>query len=285
METPFGRYSLEALNEKSPPSLDFAFLAAGGSLSQKWGWRLVRRGAVVIDKSSYFREKSYAPLIVPEVNGQEVIHHRGIIANPNCTTIPLVMALAPLDKLFGGVSRVLVVSLQSVSGQGRSAQQALEQEIADPQAAPTAFPHRIAYNVIPWIGSYGRLYSGEERKIIYEARRILNRPRLSIRATAVRVPTKIGHALAVHANFRAAVDVKAARRALERMEGLLVVDDPERNFYPTPLMSEGRDEVLVGRIRRDFGKYGLALWVVADNLRKGAATNAVQIAERVAAAS
>jgi len=280
-ETPFGHVGILTLDPRKPPVLDFAFMAAGDDVARDWGWRLARRGAVVIDKSAYFRDKEYAPLVVPEVNGGELTNHRGIIANPNCITIPLVMALAPLNRAFR-LRSVVAVSFQSVSGGGRDGMLALERELEDAGVAPSAYPKRIAYNVIPWIGKSDGAHSGEELKIIRETRRILSLPRLPIRATAVRVPTMIGHAAAVHAEFWKRAPVEKARRLLDAAVGIEVIDDPEAQEFPTPLDAAGRDEVLIGRLRRDRGGRGLALWVVTDNLRKGAATNAVQIAEAIA---
>lgn len=280
LETPFGQIALQTLKLRKIPQLDFVFMAAGGAISKTWARRFARQGAVVIDKSAYFRDKEYAPLIVPHVNGEEAAGHSGIIANPNCTTIPFVTAMAPLDRLFR-LMRVVMVSFQSVSGQGRYGVEALSQELESPHAAPSAFAHRIAHNVIPWIGSKGKSLSGEEHKMIYEARRILNRPRLSIRPTAVRVPTFVGHCIAVHADFESKVNVKKAMQALEDAPGITVMDNPMQDVYPTPLASAGKDTTYVGRIRQDFGKHGLSLWIVADNLRTGAATNAVRIAETV----
>lgn len=275
VETPFGSAQIENLNVRRPPHLDIAFLAAGASVARKWGWRLAHRGALVIDKSSYFRNKDYAPLIVPEVNESAVIEHRGIIANPNCTTIPLVMTLAPLHKRFG-LRYVNVVSFQSVSGSGKRGITALARELTDNDATPSVFPQRIAYNVIPWIGDKVGRKSGEEVKMMFETRRILGLPRLPVVATAVRVPTLIGHALSIHAEFNSKVSYSAAIEALSAFTGLKILSDDE---YPTPLISQGKDEVFVGRVRVDRGKSGLGLFVVTDNLRKGAATNAVQIAE------
>ncbi|HHE46536.1 MAG TPA: aspartate-semialdehyde dehydrogenase, partial [Bacteroidetes bacterium] len=254
------------------------FMAAVAAVAREWGWRFAHRGAVVIDKSSYFRDKSYAPLVIPEVNPESIREHRGIIANPNCTTIPLVAALKPLHEAFG-LAGFTAVSFQSVSGSGGNGMLTLARELEDINAEATTFPHRIAHNVIPWIGSPAGGHSSEEKKMINEPRKILRLPRLPIRVTAVRVPIMIGHSLALHASFRKPVSVEKARKALESMPGVTMKDDPADGLYPMPLAAAGRDEVLVGRIRRDRGWHGLALWISADNLRKGAALNAVQIAE------
>jgi len=281
LETPFGARPIQILHPRKVPELDFAFLAVEAAVSKRWAFRLARRGAVVIDKSSYFRDKPHIPLVTPEVNGDILDNYRGIIANPNCTVIPAVMALAPLHRRFG-LRRFTAVTFQSVSGSGKEGLRALEQELEDDFAPPTCFPHRIAFNVIPWIGGRGRKgSSGEEVKMIQESRRILALPRLSVQATSVRVPTRVGHAAAIHAEFRRAVDLERAREAWSHFPGLVIIDAPEKDEYPTPLSAAGKEGVQVGRLRRTRGRCGIAFWVVTDNLRKGAATNAVQIAEMV----
>ena len=276
--TPYGQLCLERLNKKKPPLLDLVFMAAGSAVAREWGWRFAHRGAKVIDKSSYFRDKSYAPLVVPEVNVDALKDGHRIIANPNCTTIPLVMALKPLHDVFS-LQSFTAVSFQSVTGSGGKGMMALEQELQDEKTEPSIFQHRIAHNVIPWIGNRRGNFSGEEIKMIYESRKILGLPRLPVRITAVRIPIMIGHSLAIHADFRRPVSVERAHDALSGAAGVVVEDDPENGKYPMPLNTVGRDEVMVGRIRRDRGRHSLALWVSNDNLRKGAATNAVQIAE------
>lgn len=278
VETPFGNIPVVKLNPRKPPVVDFAFIAAGASVAKSWGWRLSRQGAIVIDKSSYFRLRSYVPLIIPEVNSHALKDHQGIIANPNCTTIPVVHALAPLHKAFG-LKSLTAVSFQSVSGSGKAGLEAFERELLDPELEASYFTHRIAGNVIPWIGDSGTAVSAEESKLIRETRKILDLPRLPIRVTSVRVPTRIGHGIAVHADFWKDVKLSVAQRKLENFPGLVVIDDPQKHIFPTPLDVTGRDETFVGRLRRDRGRKGLAFWVCADNLRKGAATNAVQIAE------
>lgn len=280
IETPYGHLYLERLNERKPPHLDLVFMAAGSAVAKSWGWRFARRGAIVIDKSSYFRSKTYAPLVVPEVNPESMINHRGVIANPNCTTIPLVTALYPLHK-FAELRSFTAVSFQSVSGAGKEAMIALGEELEDSEKAPSFFPHRIADNVIPWIGTGKNGHSGEELKLISESRKILSLPRFPIRVTAVRVPIFVGHSLAVHATFRRNLTVDLAREALSEAAGVKLIDEPGDNRYPTPLAAAGSDDVYVGRIRRDRGSHGLALWISTDNLRKGAATNAIQIAEEI----
>ncbi len=280
IETPFGPQLLEQLSKRRIPELDFVFFAAGALVARNWAWKFARRGATVIDKSPYFRDKSYSPLIVPEVNPEDLLNQRGIIANPNCTTVPLVTVLFPLHKKFE-LRHLTAVTFQSVSGSGKKGIRALGREIADNDAEPSVFSHRIAYNVIPWIGQSGEGHSGEESKMISETRRILKLPRLSIRTTCVRVPTLIGHGIAIHAEFRNALQVKLAREMLSNAPGIKLLDDPMNSVFPTPLEVAGSDAVFVGRLRQDRGPNSLAMFVVADNLRKGAATNAVQIAELI----
>ncbi len=278
INTPFGQRCVECLNKRKPPHHDLVFMAAGTAVAREWGWRFAHRGAVVIDKSSYFRDKTYASLAIPEVNPEAIENHRGIFANPNCTTIPLVVALKPLHDKFG-LAGFTAVSFQSVSGSGRNGMLALERELEDSEAEATFYPHRIAHNAIPWIGSNQGGFSSEEIKMIAEPRKILQLPRLPIRITAVRVPIMIGHSLAVHATFRRSLSVERAREAFIKAPGIILEDDPSADRYPMPYKAVGRDDVLVGRIRRDRGRHGLAFWISTDNLRKGAATNAVQIAE------
>jgi aspartate-semialdehyde dehydrogenase len=278
LETPYGPLMIEQLVKRRVPELDVVFMAAGAEVARTWGRRLAYRGALVIDKSPYFRDKSYAPLVVPEINAETLTDQSRIVANPNCSTIPLVMALAPLHQRFG-LRHVTVVTFQSVSGAGKRGITSLARELQDDEAEPTIFPQRIAYNVIPWIGSQVGAQCSEESKMIAETRRILDLPRLSIDVTCVRVPSLIGHALAVHARFGKHIPAALARQILMETPGIVVRDDPSKRLFPTPLDVSGKDDVFVGRIRRDRAQNSLALFVVADNLRKGAATNAVQIAE------
>jgi len=278
--TPFDQLCIESLSTRKVPHHDLVFMAAGSAVARKWGLRFARRGALVIDKSAYFRNKTYAPLVVPEVNADSLENNSGIIANPNCTTIPLVTALAPLHEEFI-LKTITAVSFQSVSGSGNKGMVALTNELFDKEVEPTAFPHRIAHNVIPWIGSNRNGFSEEELKMVTETRKILQLTRLPIRITAVRVPVVVGHSMAVHASFRSGVETEKARERLRGSPGITIVDDPENDQYPTPLQAAGRNDVLVGRVRRDRIQRGLAFWISCDNLRKGAATNAVQIAEEL----
>ncbi len=275
IHTPYDVQPLLTLKPRLLPEVHFAFMAAGAAVSKRWGWSFAHKGAYVIDKTSYFRMKSYAPLVVPEVNSADLNRASRIISCPNCTTIPMVNVLAPLHKLFG-LKSLTAVSFQAVSGAGKVALETLEAESADNDLAPSCFPARIADNVIPWIGAGKNGHSDEELKIVNETRKILKLSRLPIRATCVRIPVTVGHSIAVHADFRKRVSIDRALKALRKFPGVRVVED---GLYPTPEMVRDTDDAFVGRIRRDRGRTGLAFWIAADNLRKGAASNAVKIAE------
>lgn len=273
-----------------PPSQELfkgaslAFFCAGADVARALAPAAVEQGCLVIDKSNAFRMDPAVPLVVPQVNGRAIAGHQGIIASPNCSTIQLVMALYPIDRL-AGLERVVVSSYQSVSGTGKDAMAEL---LAQTRAAlegdrvpPAVYPRPIAFNVLPHCDAFlADGYTVEEHKFVDEARKILGRPDLRLTATAVRVPVLVGHAEAVNVECRKPVTVEAARAALEVMPGVVVRDDPAQAGYPTPLDVAGTDNVVVGRIRPDpTVPHGLNLWVVADNLRKGAASNAVDIAE------
>lgn len=287
------RLGVEEATPASFDGVDVAFFAATAAASRELAPEAVRRGAVVIDKSSAFRMDEAVPLLVPEVNPGAARRHTGIIASPNCSTIQLVVALKPLHDA-AGLERVIVSSYQSVSGTGRDAMDELRGQVAAYAAAgcpvppPAAgfpprgvYPHPIAFNLLPQIDDFDADGStGEETKLLRETRRILDLAGLALASTCVRVPVFLGHALAVNVDTTRDLDPAEARRLLAAAPGVRVVDDPARCQYPTPLAAAGRDEVFVGRIRRDTStRHGIAMWVVADNLRKGAATNAVQIAE------
>lgn len=279
-ETPYGTIVIEKLTTRKLPDLDFLFIAARPEVAKKAAFRFARRGTIVIDKSSYFRNKRYVPLVIPEVNPECIVSNRGIIASPNCTTIPVVSALAPLNKAFV-LRGFTAVSFQSVSGYGKDGLQALCDEELQKDLAPSVFPHRISDNLIPWIGSSSTRISGEESKMILESRKILRIKRLPIRCTSVRVPVPVSHGVAIHADFKKGLNLDRVHSILESTPGLELLDDPQNDCYPTPLAASGKDEVFVGRCRIDRGRRGLALWVVTDNLRKGAAVNAAQIAELI----
>jgi aspartate-semialdehyde dehydrogenase len=266
--------------------VDFAFFAATGALSKELGPEVARRGGIAIDKSSTWRMHPDVPLVVPEVNGAAVEAHRGLIACPNCTTIPLVMALAALRRV-ARLRRAVVTTLQAVSGAGlpgveelRAQQEALH--AGRPVPPPKTFVRQIADNVVPLCETFrDDAYSTEEVKLLFETRKLLDDATFEVAMTCVRVPVPVAHAATVLLETEPALSPEAAREALASFPGVAVRDDPSRDLFPTPADAAGRDEVLVGRVRRDLTSERLWLWTVGDNLRKGAATNAVQIAEEL----
>jgi aspartate-semialdehyde dehydrogenase len=275
------------LDERSFEACDIAFFSAGAAVSRAFAPLAAQAGALVIDNSSAFRMQPDIPLVVPEVNGDILPSQLepGIIANPNCSTIQMVVALEPLHRAFG-LQEVVVSTYQSVSGSGGKGVRALDAEVeTGDRSADSPYPHPIAFNVLPHIDAFDEAgWTGEERKMINETRKIMRLPGLHIVPTTVRVPVRIGHAETVYARFASPAPVSGAREVLSRAPGIVVCDDPARNLYPLPREADGRDEVFVGRLRNDpDDPAALAFWVVADNVRKGAATNAVQIAERVVA--
>jgi aspartate-semialdehyde dehydrogenase len=285
---PFGDVELtvQALAEDALEGFDLALLSAGGGTSGEWAPRFAAAGAVVVDNSSFWRMKDDVPLVVAEVNPQALDGHRGIVANPNCSTMQMVVALKPvLDR--AGIERLVVTTLQSVSGTGRRAMDELRDQShrllheLDP-GEPVVYPHRIAFNALPHAGSFreGDDHTDEERKLIDETRKILGQPELGVSAMCTRVPVYIGHSESVNVQTREELSPEECRALLADAPGLTVIDDPENGLYPMAIEAAGRDDVLVGRIRRDPSHpRALNLWIVADNLRKGAATNAVQLAE------
>ncbi len=264
--------------------VDVVLSSPGAVVSREFAPRAVAAGAVVVDNSSAFRMEPDVPLVVPEVNPEAVRLHRGIIANPNCSTIQLVVVLWPIYKSFG-LKRVVVSTYQAVSGAGRKAMEELmSQCVALLNHRPVhieKFPHQIAFNLLPHIDVFEEDGSTrEETKIVRESRKIMGLPDLRIVATAVRVPVMNGHSEAVYIETERPATPGEVREVLSRAPGVAVYDEPAEAEYPTPLLASGRDEVFVGRIRRDPSvENGVALWICADNLRKGAALNAVQIAE------
>lgn len=255
-----------------------ALFSAGGATSLQWAPRFAEVGCTVIDNSSAWRMMPDKKLIVPEINGHLLTAEDRIIANPNCSTIQLVMALAPLHKAYG-VERVVVSTYQSVSGTGMKAVRQLEDERHGVEGEKV-YPYRIDRNVIPRCDVFlENGYTKEEMKVVHETQKILD-PAIRVTCTAVRVPVTGGHSEAVNVSFQREFDLDEVRRLLRESPGVELLDDPTHDRYPMPLLAEGRDEVLVGRLRRDESQVRtLNMWVVADNLRKGAATNAVQIAE------
>ena len=278
---------VEPLPESGDLDSDLVFSSAGGSVSREHAWRWVEHGAVVIDNTSAWRLDERVPLVVPEVNLAALAAHQGVVANPNCSTIIALMALAPLHRAFG-LKRVTVATYQAVSGAGQAGMSELREQtravLAGESPQPQKFVHPIAFNLFSHdseVGSDG--YNLEERKLLLESRKILAAPELRLSATCVRVPVMRAHAEALQVEFERFVDEAEARTVLARARGLRLVDDRTSNTFPMPLEATGRDEVLVGRIRPDASKAGaLALFVVGDQIRKGAALNAVQIAEALA---
>ncbi|MCF6341447.1 MAG: aspartate-semialdehyde dehydrogenase [Bacteroidales bacterium] len=263
---------------------DIAIFSAGATVSREWAPRFAEAGTTVIDNSSAWRMDENVPLIVPEVNDPVLTKAHKIIANPNCSTIQLVMALSPLHKKYG-IKRVVVSTYQAVSGSGAKGTTQLTNERKGVEGEK-AYPHQIDLNVLPHAGDFGEDgYTTEEIKLVNETNKILD-ANIRLTATAVRVPVMTGHSEAVNIEFENDFVIEEIKRFLGTMPGVVVFDFPEAGLYPTPLLSAGKDEVMVGRIRRDFSQDNtLNLWIVADNLRKGAATNAVQIAERISALS
>jgi aspartate-semialdehyde dehydrogenase len=278
--------TVRELSDETIQGFDLALFSAGGATSGEWAPRFVEAGAVVVDNSSRWRRDPEVPLVVSEVNPDALAEHRGLIANPNCSTMQLMVALRPLHEA-AGIERLIVSTYQSVSGTGVKAVAELEDQTraalaGEPLPAPIAYPHPIAFNVLGGAGNFadGDDHTDEERKMMFETRKILGDEAIAINVTCARVPVRNAHSESVTLETREPVSVDAARSLLEAAPGLTVVDDPMRHAYPTALGAAGRDDVFVGRLRRDPShERGLCLWVVSDNLLKGAATNAVQIAE------
>jgi len=286
-------YAVEPISADGFNGVDIALFAGtegekGAALT--YAPEAVKRGAVVIDNGADFRMDPKVPLVVPEVNGADVKKHKGIIANPNCSTIQMVVALSPLHKKYR-IKKIIVTTLQASSGAGKAAVEQLNNETAkiaqggfnsvEAEGVNKSMPQQLAYNCFPHIGSFVEEgYTNEEWKLVKETHKIMHAPKIKISATTVRVPVRTGHSESVYIETEKAIDPDAARKILAKSAGIVVMDDLKNNLYPMPKDVEGRDETFVGRIRQDaFNKKGLWLWVVADNLRKGAATNAVQIAE------
>ena len=280
-----GMVLVQELTEKSFEGIDIALFSAGGSISEKFAPIAAKAGAVVVDNSSAFRTDPKVPLVVPEVNPEAIGQYKtkGIIANPNCSTIQMVVALKPLHDAVP-IKRVVVSTYQSVSGAGRSAIKELaDQSIAifnSNDFAVARFPHRIAFNCLPHIDVFlDNGYTKEEMKMVNETIKIMGDPSIKVTATTVRVPVFMCHSESINIEFTGPMDAERARQLLADAPGVVVQDNPSENIYPMPCEAIGRDETFVGRIRNDQTvEYGINLWCVADNLRKGAATNAVQIA-------
>jgi aspartate-semialdehyde dehydrogenase len=277
---------VQALNDDSIQGFDIALFSAGGTRSQEWAPRFRDAGAVVVDNSSYWRMHDDVPLVVAEVNPEALSEHKGIVANPNCSTMQMVVALRPIVDAVG-IERLVISTYQSVSGTGQKAVEELHDQaeaVIEARELPTpgVYPHQIAFNVIPQVETFkdGDDYTTEERKMMAETRKILGDQEIRISATCARVPVYTGHSESVNVETRDPLSPEECRELLAKAPGVIVVDDPANGVYPLAIDAAGRDEVLVGRIRRDPShERCLNMWVVGDNLRKGAATNAVQLAE------
>ena len=266
---------LEKILEEKP---DLALFAAGSEISKEWAPKLVDKGCKVIDNSSYWRMCSKHKLIIPEINGHQITCDDFIIANPNCSTIQLLVAIAPIHKAYT-IKRIVVSTYQSVTGTGKKAVDQLNNE-EQGIAGEMAYPHPIYRNALPHIDSFeSNGYTKEEMKIVNETHKILDK-NISVTATAVRIPIEGGHCESVNVSFSEDYSLDEIKQILSKTPGLIVLDDVENDIYPMPIKTKGNDEVFVGRIRKDFSQTKtINLWIVADNLRKGAATNTVQIAE------
>jgi aspartate-semialdehyde dehydrogenase len=278
---------IEVLTKDSFAGVDIALFSAGADLSREFAPIAVKAGAVVIDNSAAWRMTPDVPLVVPEVNAHDIQRHKGIIANPNCSTIQMVVALKPLHD-EARIKRIVVTTFQSVSGTGKDAMDELMTECQDllsfKSASPKVYPYQIAFNCLPQIDDFlPSGYTKEEMKMVHETRKIMGDQSIHVTATTVRVPVYVGHSEAINIETERKLSANDARALLSTAPGVLLYDDPAHKIYPMPLEVAGKDEVYVGRVREDESiANGLNLWVVADNLRKGAALNAVQIAEHLA---
>lgn len=279
-------YSIRDLAQESFAGIDLALFSAGGSISRQYAPLAAKAGCVVVDNSSAFRMEKDVPLVVPEINPEDVKLHRGIIANPNCTTAITLMALYPLHQAFG-VKRIFASSYQAVSGTGAKAIEELRRQVSQIVHGETVtrevYPHQIAFNVLPQVDSFlPSGYTKEEMKMENEGRKIMHHPSFRASVTCVRVPVYRAHSVSVSAEFEKPVTVEAAREVLASAPGLDIVDTPEKSEYPLPLYSAEKDNCQVGRLRMDCAmENGLCFWVSGDQLLKGAALNAIQIAEEL----
>lgn len=280
--------SVEKLTPESFKDVDIVLASAGASISREFAPLAVAAGAVVVDNTSAFRMDPDKPLVVPEVNADALERHNGIIANPNCSTAQMVVVLAPIHRAVG-IKRLVISTYQSVSGTGQKAIDECLRQTRElllegkKQVECKVYPHQIAFNVLPHIDVFGpNGYTKEEMKMVNETRKILGDDSIAITATTARVPVLRGHSESVNVETRKKMTADEARAVLATAPGVVVVDDPSGNHYPTAIYCEGRDETYVGRIREDISNpNGLEMWIVSDNLRKGAALNAVQIAEEM----
>ena len=279
--------AVQELTNDSFDGVDIALFSAGGRISKEFAPAAVEAGAVVVDNSSAFRMDDSVPLVVPEINAADVARHKGIIANPNCSTIVTVMALYPLHQAFG-VKRIFASTYQAVSGSGAMGIVELKRQVGEinegREVSREVYPHQIAFNVLPHVDVFlDNGYTNEEMKMVHESRKIMGLPDFQASVTCVRVPVYRAHSIAVSAEFEKPVSVERAREAINAAPGIDLNDDVTSNDYPLPLESAGQDNCQIGRIRRDCAmENGLSFWVVGDQLLKGAALNTVQIAEEVA---
>lgn len=273
-------YTIVSMEDAIAMRPDVALFSAGGTTSLKYAPRFAEAGTTVIDNSSVWRMEADKKLVVPEINASALTREDRIIANPNCSTIQLVMVLHPLNIKYN-LKRVVVSTYQSVTGTGKNAVDQLNAEIRNSESVPAVYPYRIFQNALPHCDVFADDdYTKEEIKLMTEPKKIMNDFSFSLTATAVRVPVQGGHSESVNIEFQNEFDLDEVKRILSETPGVILLDDVKNNIYPMPLLAEGKDEVFVGRIRRDSSQPNtLNLWIVADNLRKGAATNAVQIAE------
>ncbi|MDI1470989.1 MAG: aspartate-semialdehyde dehydrogenase [Thermodesulfovibrio sp.] len=277
---------VETLKEDSFEGIDIALFSAGAERSKIWAPIAAKSGCVVIDNSSQWRMDPEVPLVVPEVNPHDLKWHKGIIANPNCSTIQMVVALKPIHDV-AKIKRVVVTTFQSVSGTGKKAMDELLQQTVDllnfKEIKIQVYPHQIAFNVLPHIDKFlENGYTKEEMKMVNETKKIMGDPSIKVTATTVRVPVFRGHSESVNIETERKLTAQEVREILSKAPGIVVIDNPEKNEYPLPIYASGKDEVFVGRIREDESiENGINMWVVSDNLRKGAALNAVQIAEEL----
>jgi aspartate-semialdehyde dehydrogenase len=273
-------YLVEELTPASFEGIAVALFSAGASVSKQFAPHAVKAGTLVIDNSSAFRMDDNVPLVVPEVNRPMIFKHNGIIANPNCSTIQMVVPLKPLHDRWT-ITRIVVATYQSVTGAGKKGLNQLEEEVAGRTGMEKKFPHQIAFNILPQVDVFlDDGYTKEEHKMMDETKKIMGDESIRVNATCVRVPVWGGHSESVSVEFARPFDLNEAKELLRRTPGVIVQDEPGTSMYPMPINAWEKDEVFVGRLRRDDTvPSGLTLWIVADNLRKGAATNAVQIAE------
>lgn len=260
--------------------IDVALFAADDNSTKIYATIAAQKGCIVVDNSPVWRMEPHVPLVVPEVNGEDIQSHKGIIANPNCCASPAVVALKPLQDAYG-LDRVIISTYQSVSGAGVDGMKDLDTTLAGQKG--TFFPYTIAHNLIPHIGSFDESgYTGEELKLMAEIQKMLHLPQLKITATTVRAPVYTGHSLSINVSLKKPYELDALKSIIANAPGAVLYDDPSANIYPMPITAAGNDNVYIGRLRRDPScENGLNMWVVTDNTRKGAATNAVQILERV----